>query len=216
MQRLRTTAKWHLQYDYQSIQTNSSVSFLSLNTHNLHAHMDHILNNYDTMQSDVLCLQETYMALCMQNKQFPNHNCISSYITHGVMILVKKHVTILEHIHFKENNVEMVFAKVFFNGSTIAILNLYAAPHATFSNTLNVLSNALDHLHLNETIVIVGDFNIDMPQNNARTKELENYMCKYSFCFLLNNKRHVQNTLIDHVWLNVPISQYNVFILDTY
>jgi exonuclease III len=216
MQRLRTIAKWHLQYDYQSIQTNSFVSILSLNTRSLHAHMDDILNDYDTMQSNILCLQETYMALCLQNKQFPNHNCISSYITHGVMILVKKHVTILEHIHFEENNVEMVLAKVFFNGSKIAILNLYVAPHATFSNILNVLSNALDHLHLNETIVIVGDFNIDMLQNNARTKELENYMCKYSFRFLLNNTSHVQNTLIDHVWSNVPISQYNVFILDTY
>jgi exonuclease III len=216
MQRLRTTTKWHLQYDYQSIQTNSSVSILSLNTRNLHAHMDDILNDYDTMQSDILCLQETYMTLCMQNKQFPNHNCISSYITHGVMILVKKHVTILEHIHFEENNVEMVLAKVFLHESEIAILNLYVAPHATFSNILNVLSNALDHLHLNETIVIVGDFNIDMLQNNARTKELENYMCKYSLRFLLNNINHVQNTLIDHVWSNVPISQYNVFILDTY
>ena len=105
MQRLRTTAKWHLQYDYQSIQKNSYVSIISLNTRNLHAHMNDILNDYDTMQPDILCLQETYMTLCMQNKQFPNHNCISSYITHGVMILVKKHVTILEHMHFEENNV---------------------------------------------------------------------------------------------------------------
>jgi hypothetical protein len=72
----------------------------------------------------------------------------------------------------------MVLAKVFFHGSEIAILNLYASPHATFSNILNVLSNALDHFHLNETIVIVGDFNIDILQNNARTKELEKYMCK--------------------------------------
>jgi exonuclease III len=178
--------------------------------------MDDILNDYDTMQSDILCLQETYMTLCMQNKQFPNHNCISSYITHGVMILVKKHVTILEHMRFEENNVEMVLAKVIFHGSEIAILNLYAASHATFSNILNVLSNALEHLHLNETIVIVGDFNIDMLQNNARTKELENYMCRYNLRFLLDKINHVQNTLIDHVWSNVPISQYNLFILDTY
>jgi hypothetical protein len=152
----------------------------------------------------------------MKNKQFPNHNCISSYITHGVMILVKKHVTILEHIHFEENNVEMVLAKLFLHESEIEILNLYDAPHATFSNILNVLSNALDHLHLNETIVIVGDFNIDMLQSNARTKELENYMCKYSLCFLLNNINHVQNARIDHLWSNVPISQYIIFILDTY
>ena len=113
------------------------------------------------------------MTLCMQNKQFPNHNCISSYITHGVMILVKKHVTILEHMRFEENNVEMVLAKVIFHESEIAILNLYVVPHATFSNILNVLFKALEHFYLNETIAIVGDFNIDMLQNNARTKELE-------------------------------------------
>jgi hypothetical protein len=216
MQRLKTSAKWHLQYDYQSIQTNSSVSILSLNTCNLHAHMDDILNDHDTMQFDILCPQETYMTLCMQNKQFPNHNCISSYITHGVMILMKKHVTILEHMHFEENNVEMVLAKVIFHESEIAILNLYVSLHATFSNILNVLSNALENLHPNETIVIVGGFNIDMLQNNARTKELENYMCRYSLRFLLDKINHVQNTLIDHVWSNVLISQYNLFILDTY
>jgi exonuclease III len=145
------------------------------------------------------------MTLCMQNKQFPNHNCISSYITHGVMILVKKHVTSLEHMHFEENNFEMVLAKVFLHASEISILNLYGSPHATFSNILNVLSNALEHFHLNKTIVIVGDFNIDMLQNNARTKELENYMCKYSLCFLLDKINHVHvysknTTLIDHVW----------------
>jgi hypothetical protein len=41
-------------------------------------------------------------------------------------------------------------------------------------------------------------------------------MCKYSLHFLLNNTSHVQNALIDHVWSNVPIPQYNIFILDTY
>jgi exonuclease III len=178
--------------------------------------MDDILNDYDTMQSDIMCLQETYMTLCMQNKQFTNHNFISRYITHGMMIFVKKHVTILEHMHFEENNVEMVLTKVFLHASEIATLNLYVALHATFSNILNVISNALYHFHLNETIVIVGEFNIDMLQNNARTKELEKYMCKCSLRFLLDNINHVQNALIDHVWLNVPISQYSVFILDTY
>jgi hypothetical protein len=117
MERLRTTAKWQLHYDYQSIQTNSYVSILSLNTCSLNAHMDDILNDYDLMQSDILCLQETHMELCMQNKQFPDYNCISSYITHGVMILVKKHVPILDHIHIEEKNVELVLAKFFSHGT---------------------------------------------------------------------------------------------------
>jgi hypothetical protein len=38
----------------------------------LHAHMNDMLNDYDTMQSNILCLQETHMTLSMQNEQFPN------------------------------------------------------------------------------------------------------------------------------------------------
>jgi hypothetical protein len=55
-----------------------------------------------------------------------------------------------------------------------------------------------------------------MLQNSGRTKELQNYMCKYSLRFLLNNTTHMKNALIDHVWSNVPISQYSMFVLDTY
>jgi exonuclease III len=135
--------------------------------------MHDILNDYDLMQSDILCLQETHMALCMQNKQFPNHNFISSYITHGVMTLVRKHVPILDHIHIKENIVEPVLVKSFSHEIEVAILNLYVAPIATFSNIVHVISNAFGHFHLNGPILLVGDFNIDMLQNTGRTKELE-------------------------------------------
>jgi endonuclease/exonuclease/phosphatase (EEP) superfamily protein YafD len=132
------------------------------------------------------------------------------------MILVKKHLPILDHIHIEENNVELVLAKKFSHETEVAILNLYAAPHATFSNIVHVISNALTHFHLNGPIVLVGDFNIDMLQNIGRTKELENYMCKYSLRFLMNNTVHLQNALIDHVWSNVPIPQYSMLVLDTY
>jgi hypothetical protein len=95
------------------------------------------------------------MELCKQNKQFPNHNCISSYITHGVMILVKKHVPILEHIHIEEKNVEAVLANVFLHETEVAILNLYVAPHATFSIIVDFISNASGHFNLNGPIVLV-------------------------------------------------------------
>jgi exonuclease III len=53
------------------------------------------------LQSDILCLQETYMKMCMENEQFQNFTYMSNCIGHGVMILVKKHIPILEHMHFK-------------------------------------------------------------------------------------------------------------------
>jgi hypothetical protein len=138
--------------------------------------MDDILNDYDIMQSDILCLQETHMALCMQNEQFSNHNCISSYITHGVMILVKKHVPILDHIHIEEKNVELVLANFFSQETEVAILKSLCCSPCIITNIVHVISNALGHFHLNRPIVLVGDFNIDMLQNTGRTKELENYM----------------------------------------
>ena len=103
--------------------------------------MNDILNDYDTMQYYILCLKETYMTLCMQNMKFSNHTCISSYIMHGVMILVKKHITNLDHMHFEEKDVEMVLARVIFCGLQIAIFNI-----------MNAFSNALHHLHYNKRI----------------------------------------------------------------
>jgi exonuclease III len=97
----------------------------------LNAHMNDILNDYDTMKYDIMCLQETYMTLCMKNKKFSNHTFISSYITHGVMILVKKHITLLDHMHFEEKYVEMVLARVILSGLQIAIFDLYAVPRPT-------------------------------------------------------------------------------------
>jgi exonuclease III len=120
MQRLCNDANWNLEYDWQSIQLESCISILSLNTHSLHAHINDIVSDYDTMQSDILCIQETYMMLPMQNEQFPSFNCVSNCNKHGVMILVKKHLPILEHMHFEELNVEVLVARVTVKGLHIA------------------------------------------------------------------------------------------------
>ena len=124
------------------------------------------------MQYDILFLQETYMTMCMENKQFHNFNFMSNCIGHGVLILLKKHIPILEHMHFKEQNVEALLAKVIVHESQIAILNIYVALHATLTNITNVIAKALHHLNLNEIIIILRDFNIDMLQSNGKTRKL--------------------------------------------
>jgi hypothetical protein len=152
------------------------------------------------MQSDILCLQETYMMMSMENEQFKKFNCISKCIEHGVMILVKKYIPILEHMHFEEQNVEALITKAMAHGSQIAILNIYGTPHATLTSILNTIATTFHHLHLNEIIFILGHFHIDMLQSNEKTRKLEKHMCSYSLQFLLQKVNHVQKTLIDHVW----------------
>ena len=110
------------------------------------------------MQSDILFLQETYMSLSMQIEYFANFNCIK----HGLMILIKKHITMLEHIHFEEHIEEALLAKIIVHGSQISILNIYASPHANLKNILNVIAKDLWHLDLKDITIIFGDFNIYM------------------------------------------------------
>jgi exonuclease III len=65
--------------------------------------MSDIASDYDTMQSDILCVQETYMTLPMQNQWFQCFNCLSNCNKHGVMILVKKHIPIFQNICILKN-----------------------------------------------------------------------------------------------------------------
>ena len=53
----------------------------------------------------------------MESEQFKNFNCMSNCTRHGVMILVKKHLPILEHMHFEEQNVEALLTKEMVHGS---------------------------------------------------------------------------------------------------
>jgi hypothetical protein len=59
------------------------------------------------------------------------------------MILVKKHLAILENMHFEEQNVEVLVPRVTVKGLHIAIINIYATPHAILSNIVNSIAKAL-------------------------------------------------------------------------
>jgi endonuclease/exonuclease/phosphatase family metal-dependent hydrolase len=143
------------------------------------------------------------MTLSMNNEQFPSFICISNCIKHGVMILVKKHITLLEHIHFKEYNVEVMLANIIVHGLQIAILNIYVGPHATLTDIISIITKALCTLHPSKVIIILGDFNIDMLQSNEKTKKLERYMARYNLHFLLDKKKHLQKPFIDHIWSSI-------------
>ena len=122
----------------------------------------------------------------------------------------------LEHIHFEEHLVEALLEKIIVHGSQIAILNIYASPHANLNNILNVISKALCHLDLKDIAIILGDFNIDMLKCNQKTKELKIYMNNYNLHFLINKTNIMHKLFINHVWSNVTNIQYRIFILDTY
>ena len=106
-------------------------------------------------------------------------------------------------------------AKIIGHELHISILNIYVAPSATLTNILNILTKSLCNMPLNERIIIIGDFNVDILQRNNKTKSLENYMSSYNLHFLLDKKDHLSTSLIDHLSTTIT-NKYEIFKLDTY
>jgi hypothetical protein len=119
-------------------------------------------------------------------------------------------------MHYKDQSVEVLIAKVAFHGSHLAIINIYAAPHATLCIIFNTITKVLCHFHQNNILDILGDFNIDMSQCNEQAKKLENYICIYNAHMLLGKTNHAHKTLIDHIWSNAKIKNSRIYTLNTY
>ena len=74
MERLQRNTKWQLDYNYSLLEIKAYISILSLNTHSLQIHIVDLLNDYDLMQSDILCLQETHLTQPMLLKRLEEFN----------------------------------------------------------------------------------------------------------------------------------------------
>ena len=136
------------------------------------------------MQSDILCLQETYLKDPMLLKIFEGFNFISNYSKHYLLICTKKNINILKHIHFEEKNVEATIENMLLHDMDIIVLNVFVAPYIALSDTLHLLSKSLCNIHSNQTIAIFGDFNINMLESNNKTNKLRSYMYNYNLHFL--------------------------------
>jgi len=190
MERLQKNAKWQLDYNYSLLETKSYISILSLNTRSMQIHIDDLLNDYDLMQFDILCLQEIHLTQPTLLKRLEEFNCIPYYSKHGLLVCTKKHIKILKHIHFEEKNIEATLANMIIHGMDIIVLNVYVAPYATLNDALHLLSKSLCNTHSNQTIAIVDDFNINMLENNNKTNRLRSYMYNYNHHFLLDTNNN--------------------------
>jgi hypothetical protein len=59
------------------------------------------------------------------------------------MIPVKKHMPILEYMHFEELDVDVLVVRVVVKGLHISIINIYASPFVILASMVNAIAKAL-------------------------------------------------------------------------
>jgi hypothetical protein len=66
------------------------------------------------------------------------------------------------------------------------------------------------------SIVIIGDFNIEMLTNTLQSMELKQIMNKYGLQLVSFEITTIYNTQIDHIWTNVLLQQCHFGSSTTY
>ncbi len=87
----------------------------------------------------------------------------------------------------------------------------------SFSIFINQLQKLLNLMLTYFLVIIMGDFNIDMfDQNSTQPNELKFFMNHYSMELQFKEITTIYDTHIDHIWTITPIQQCMLRVVEAY
>ena len=107
MSRLQTHAKWKLENQPVCSRPNLHLLLCMLNTHSLRAHTNDIVNDYDIIDSNILCLQEVHLPPSHTNI-LDKYNSHTLYHIHGITTFVTNNLQVLNIKEHKTQNSEAI------------------------------------------------------------------------------------------------------------
>lgn len=143
-----------LKYSLQSTKVNEYFKICSLNTRRLPLHFEDIIADYDLMNANILCFQETKTSAPPPNPMFvEKYNHIQLLHSHGILICYTENLTIQNVFMYKINHIESIIYLLHFQKCAIAIANVYCTPNATTEEIIDFIinfktcANKLSHLY---------------------------------------------------------------------
>lgn len=138
------------------------------------------------------------------------------YCDYGLMSSIQKNIKNKHSQQHFSNNIEILQTDFEINNFAITLLNLYSPPNINVSSIIDILHNGLHYTQLQNNLLIVGDFIINMEENNKTTNKLETFLNSKNIHFLLDKNKLLQQSLIDHAWSNIKKKFYKIYKRDTY
>ena len=108
---------------------------------------------------------------------------------------------------------ESIFIEVTFNQKQYMIGLIYRVPNTNINNFIDTLNNLIEPLKNKYEVILMGDFNIDLLQDNNCSRKLKNMtQSNYLVPTILeatrvasifrNGENHLTETLIDNIFIN--------------
>jgi hypothetical protein len=208
MNRLRSKTKINLCYTpvYDMCPEKTRVIFH--NVRSLHKHFQDVASNINYLSADIICFAETRLIEVDMNDDYAmngfhtvirndQHQSSNLRPPHGLAIYVKDTYTVHTFKHFSEGTIELSF--VFLENvdrKQLQIIVLYKSKSCSLDHLMKTLGLIGAWIDTNIPHVFVGDFNIDITedQNKMCTRSLENCLqCSQ----VVNEPTTVYGTTID-------------------
>ena len=205
--------------NYINFTKSDSLNIMHLNIHSMRAKRDMLLDlivscEQKGIKLHVICLCETYTNdLNLADCKIDGYNMIVRHRTSsrggGICILIKSEITYEEIVlnNCEDKIFEVSVCKLKVKGKNIIISEVYRSPNTNLCLFHEKYKRLLSDLtKLANTVIVCGDFNIDLKQSvqNSKSKEFIdiNYECGFfPTVFLPTRTTHSTSTVIDNIFV---------------
>ena len=202
------------------INEENDFSLLTLNARSLFPKLDQLNHLLCSLNSnfDLLCFTETWLSnatksLCNFVHYTSFHTVRNGKNGGGVAIYCSNKHTAKRLNQFSccEPYIETVFIEIISNNKRIVIGNIYRPPNSNVTSFITSLEQILMSVKMSykESIILTGDFNINLFENENGTHAnlFLNSMQSLSLIPLITNPTRItdnSSTLIDNIFMNSP------------
>ena len=173
---------------------NNSLKVTSLNVSSLNKHFDDLIGDQQLTSSDIICIQETWLAKTFNNTNLyslNNYNCHFNSIDKGKGIVTYY----CNKFEFEEDVSHANYQITKVGNSELSIINIYRSHNARV-DFVEALQNLID---FTKTDILCGDFNFcyDRETNHPIKKKLT----EFGFVQKVSKPTHQEGRLIDQVYI---------------
>ena len=176
---------------------------LFLNFRSLRAHLPDVLSDQTLLESDVICLQETWCLRSDATPIIPGYTC---YLAgegkgKGVAVFIKTHLVKMK----KLLRVESLGKEDFLHGlklyfEDLHILNIYRPPsHTSVADLDHFMNTMKQNIHPLQQTLVCGDFNFNFLKEPRH--KIAILLKKLGFQQIVRYPTTIYGSCLDHVYL---------------
>ena len=179
----------------------------SLNIRSLGRHLQDLSVDSTLLQSDYICLQETWLT---KDKPLPTLDGYKVYLSgegrgKGVATYVKTCLT--KGIHSISHFSNELFQLLKISLKEFDLVNIYRSPSAESNKNISHFSKTVSkHITVGRNTVICGDMNIDLSIHKGN--DFSRKMSELGFSQLITKPTHLCGGILDHCYVRSPYEVY--------